>query len=60
MLEKCICCGEVISGYPCKFCGASPVPFICPIWQGGICQITKKSCWNKLDFVNCETFRDVQ
>lgn len=58
MIEKCICCGEPISSYPCKFCHANPVPFTCPEWKGGICQITKKSCFKKLDFPNCEVFRN--
>jgi hypothetical protein len=54
MLEKCICCGNPISAYPCKFCKAEPVPFECPRLNGSICSVSKKLCKNKREWVTCE------
>ena len=58
MLENCINCGEPISSYPCKFCGASPIiDDVCPRFKSGLCVTTKKLCPNKFDYFNCKVIR---
>lgn len=59
MIEKCICCGEPISAYPCKFCGYKKmIDDTCPNYQTGICQINKRLCSNKRDYFNCRVLRE--
>lgn len=59
MAEKCICCGQPILSYPCKFCGQSPaIDDECPWKQGAICLETRKICSKKSSqYFNCEVFR---
>lgn len=62
MVMKCICCGEPISAYPCKWCGNSPAIIDeCPWKKGAICQETRKICPNKGEqYFNCKTFRGMK
>lgn len=56
-MEKCINCGNIISTYPCKFCGyETVVPDVCPRFQMGRCMTTKKLCKDKKGYMNCEVF----
>lgn len=59
MAEKCICCGEPILSYPCKFCGQSPaIDDSCPWKRGAMCLETKHICPKKgSQYFNCEVFR---
>lgn len=55
MLERCINCGNPISAYPCKFCGASPaIPDVCPRYKNGLCITSKKLCPNKRGYYECK------
>lgn len=61
MIEKCLCCGKPISAYPCKFCGYSlMIEDICPCCKGAICQLNKKACKNKHNYMNCNVLRERQ
>lgn len=59
MVEKCICCGQPISAYPCKFCGQSPaISDECPWKQGTLCLETKRTCPRRGgQYFNCEVLR---
>lgn len=59
MIEKCVCCGNPISAYPCKFCGyITLIDDSCPYYKTGVCQISKKICSQKRNYFNCPTLRE--
>lgn len=59
MLEKCINCGNPISAYPCKFCGAGlAIEDECPRYKSGRCVTSKKLCPNKRNYLNCNVLRE--
>lgn len=55
MSETCLYCGKPISTYPCKFCGYHlSIPDVCPYFQYGKCDISKKLCPDRSGYMNCK------